>query len=47
MDEVGEGRSDQVFTGREGVSEISAEDAYIFFVNNLVAGQNKKILIGR
>ena len=38
----GEGKSDQVFTG-EGVSEVKAEEAYTFFLDNLIADQKQNI----
>ena len=41
-EEEGEGRSDQVFT-RGGISEVKAEEAYIFFLHNLIAGQKLNI----
>ena len=42
-EEAGEGRPDQVFT-RGGVSEVKAEEAYTFFLDNLIAGQKLNIL---
>ena len=39
---MGEGRSDQVLTGGE-VSEVKAEEAYTFFIDNLIAGQKLNI----
>ena len=41
-EEPGEERSDQVFTG-EGISEVKAEEAYIIFLDNLIAGQKLNI----
>ena len=42
-EEAGDGRSDQVFTGG-GISEIKAEEAYTFFLDNLIAGQKLNII---
>ena len=41
-EETGEGRSDQVCTGG-GVSEVKAEKAYTFFLDNLIACQKQNI----
>ena len=41
-EEAGEGRSDQIFT-RGGISEVKAEEAYTFFLDNLIAGQKLNI----
>ena len=41
-EDAGEGRLDQVFT-REGISEVKAEEAYTFFLDNLIVGQKLNI----